>query len=56
MQTITTYCLLYESDGYAQEKTFISIADMQRFISSNNVTVIQTFETRILGSIKEITI
>ena len=56
MQTIFTYCLLYEQDGYVLEQNFISIDEMKRFINGTGVTVIKTFKEAIMGSIEEITI
>ena len=56
MQTIITYCLLYEKDGYILEQSFISIDEMKRFINGTGANVVKTFKETVMGSIEEITI
>lgn len=56
MQTIFTYRLVYEKDGYLSEQSFISIDEMRRFIDGTGATVIKTFKEAVMGSIEEITI
>lgn len=56
MQTIITYCLLYEKDGYLLEQSFVSIDEMRRFILGTGAHVVKTFKEAVMGSIEEITI
>ena len=56
METITTYTLIYEKDGYILEDNFQTEAQARTFFSQAGITAIKLYRQRILGDLVDIPI